>query len=269
MPVEKIISLQNPGIKRIARLRSKKARDAKNLTIVEGVREVRQALAAGFRFSAVYVCVEGVYHCPPEIIVELEAAKVRVFDTSCTVYDKIAYGDRIEGVLALVEPPEIRLEDLKFKDSPHVVVLERVEKPGNLGAILRTADAAGVDAVIVCDELCDIHNPNVIRASLGAIFAVATVSCTSPEALAFFRARGIKTVAAVVQAEGDLYAADLKGPIAIVMGSEDKGLSDFWIRNADVKVRIPMTGRVDSLNVSVSAAIMVFEAVRQRRGSAA
>ncbi len=262
--MEKIISVQNPGVKRVMRLRSKKGRDAKNLTIVEGVREVRQALAAGFRFSAVYVCFEGVYHCPPEIVQELETAKVRVFDTSCTVYDKIVYGDRIEGVLALVEPPEIKLLDLKLGVKPLVIVLERVEKPGNLGAILRTADAAGVDAVIVCDELCDIHNPNVIRASLGAIFAVPTVSCSSQEAIAFFRAHGIKTVAAVVQATESLFAKDLTGSCAIVLGSEQDGLSDLWVKNSDIKLRIPMKGKVDSLNVSVSAAVMVYEALRQR-----
>ena len=154
MPLEKISSPQNSGVKRVMRLRSKKGRDAKNLTIVEGVREVRQALAAGFHFSAVYVCCEGVYRCPAEIIQELEVAKVRVFDTSCTVYDKIAYGDRIEGILALVKPPEISLSDLVLGSKPFLIVLERVEKPGNLGAILRTADAAGVDAVIdACDQV--------------------------------------------------------------------------------------------------------------------
>lgn len=264
MPLEKITSPQNPGIKRIARLRGKKGRDAKNLTIVEGLRELRQAMAAGLRMSAVYVCREGVYRCPEEFVQELEAAAVRVFDTSCTVYDKIAYGDRIEGVLALIEPPQIKLSDLKLKENPVVVVVERVEKPGNLGAILRTADAAGVDAVMVCDELCDIHNPNAIRASLGAIFAVPTLACTNQEALDFFRAKGIRTVAAVVQATEGLYAKDLSGPVAIILGSEDKGLSDFWVRNADIKLRIPMKGKVDSLNVSVSAAVLVYEAMRQR-----
>ncbi|NLE65215.1 MAG: RNA methyltransferase [Elusimicrobia bacterium] len=264
MPVEKITSPQNGGVKRVARLRGKKGRDAKNLTIVEGVREVRQALNAGCRIASAYVCCEGVYHCPPETIAELQARKIKVFDTACGVFDKMAYGDRKDGVLALVEPPELKLSDLKLSPQPLVVVLERVEKPGNLGAVLRTADAAGVEAVIVCDELCDIHNPNVIRASLGAIFAVPTVSCTSEEAIAFLKEKGIKTAAAVVQAEADLYDADLRGGCAIVMGSEDKGLSDLWRTRADIKLRIPMKGKVDSLNVSVSAAVVIYEAVRQR-----
>ncbi|MBF0569950.1 MAG: RNA methyltransferase [Candidatus Omnitrophica bacterium] len=264
MPLEKIDSVQNSGVKRIARLRAKKGRDAKNLTIVEGVREVRQAIAAGLRIAAVYVCSEGVYRCPPEIIPELAVANIKVYDTSCAVYAKLAYGDRTEGVLALVEPPELKLADLKLGPRPLIIVLERVEKPGNLGAALRTADGAGADAVIVTDELTDIYNPNVIRASLGAAFSVPTVSCTNEEAVVFFRSLGIRTLAAVVQAEEFYYDKDLPGPVAIILGSEQEGLSKFWLDKADMKVRIPMKGKLDSLNVSVSAAVMVYEAVRQR-----
>jgi TrmH family RNA methyltransferase len=265
MPVEKLTSPQNPGIKRVARLRMKKSRDAKNLTIVEGVREVRQALAAGLRFSCAYVCSEGTYHCPPEIVTELEAGRVKVFDTSCSVYGKLSYGDRTEGVLALVEPTELKLTDLKLGDAPLVVVLESVEKPGNLGAVLRTCDGAGVDALIVCDERTDIHNPNVVRASLGTIFSVPTVSCSNREAVEFLKSRRIRTFAAVVQAQEFYYDKDLRAGCAIVLGSEQDGLSEFWQRNADEKVRIPMLGKADSLNVSVSAAVMIYEAVRQRQ----
>jgi TrmH family RNA methyltransferase len=263
--MEKITSPQNTGVKRIARLRSKKGRDAKNLTIVEGVREVRQALNAKLRLSCAYVCSDGVYRCSPEIIAELEAAKVKVFDTNCSVFGKMAYGDRTEGVLALVEPQEWTLASLKLSAQPLIVVLESVEKPGNLGAVLRTCDGAGVDAVIVCDEKTDVHNPNVVRASLGAIFSVPTVSCHGRDAVEFFKARGIRTFAAVVQAEKFYFDKDLRGPCAIVLGSEQEGLSEFWLNHADEKVRIPMAGKVDSLNVSVSAAVMVYEAVRQRR----
>ncbi|NTV29561.1 MAG: RNA methyltransferase [Candidatus Omnitrophica bacterium] len=262
--IEKITSPQNPGVKRVARLRVKKGRDAKHLTIVEGVREVRQALAAGLRFSGAYVCSEGVYRCPPEIVGELESAGIRVNDTTCTVFDKLAYGDRTEGVLALVEPAVRSLADLKLRDNPLIVVLESVEKPGNLGAVLRTCDGAGVDALIVCDERTDIYNPNVVRSSLGTIFSVPTVSCAGREAADFLAERGITTYAAVVQAEQFYYDKDWRRPCAIVLGSEQDGLSDFWLRNANEKVRIPMLGRVDSLNVSVSAAVMIYEAVRQR-----
>ncbi|MBF0619584.1 MAG: RNA methyltransferase [Candidatus Omnitrophica bacterium] len=267
--MERITSPQNSGVKRIARLRVKKGRDAKGLTIVEGVRETRQAIAAGLRVAGVYICRDGVYHCPEDLLQELEAKRLKIFDCSCAVYDKLSYGDRKEGVLALVDQPELTLEKLKLSEAPIIVVMESVEKPGNLGAILRTADGAGVEAVLVCDERTDVYNPNVVRASLGAIFAVQTISCTNREAMEFLKARGIKTFAAVVQATEDYFQKDMSGPIAIVLGSEQDGLSEFWRRSADEKVRIPMLGKVDSLNVSVSAAVMIYEAVRQRRGKAA
>jgi TrmH family RNA methyltransferase len=262
--MERIASVQNSGIKRVVRLRTKKTREARGLTIVEGVREVRQALSAGLRFAGVYICREGVYHCPDDLIAAMEARKVRVFDAACGVYDKMSYGDRKEGVLALVECPERSLASLTLPEDPLVVVMERVEKPGNLGAILRTCDGAGVSALIVCDELTDVYNPNVVRASLGAAFTVPSVTCTNKEALEFLRSRGVRIAAAVVQAEGDYFTKDLSGPCAIVVGSEQEGLSDFWCRNADAQVRIPMLGKVDSLNVSVSAAVMIYESVRQR-----
>ncbi len=263
--IEKISSVQNPGIKRVARLRTKKSREARGLTLVEGAREVRQALNAGLRFSCAYICREGVYHCDEALASELDAKGIKVFDTGCSVFDKICYGDRTEGVLALVEQPELTLDKLKFGAAPLVVVMESVEKPGNLGAVLRTCDGAGVDALLVCDERTDVYNPNVIRASLGAVFSVPTVSCTSKEAFEFLRAKGVRTFGAVVQATEYYFHKDLSGPCAIVMGSEQDGLSDFWRRSCDEQVRIPMLGKVDSLNVSVSAAVMVYEALRQRK----
>ena len=244
--IEKITSPQNFGVKRVVRLRGKKGRDAKNLTVVEGVRELRQAIQAGLRLIAVYFCREGVYQCTSEFVAELDAKGIKLFDTSCAVFDKIAYGDRKEGVLGLVQPPEYKLADLKLGPRPLIVVLESVEKPGNLGAVLRTADGAGADAVIVCDEKTDIHNPNVVRSSLGTIFSVPTVSCTSQEAAEFFRSHGIKTFAAIVGAKDEYFSKDLTGACAIILGSEQGGLSPFWIKHADEKVRIPMLGKVDS-----------------------
>ncbi len=262
--MERITSLQNSGIKRVVRLRTKKTREAKGLTIVEGVREVRQALNAGGRFAGVYVCREGVYHCPEDLILELESRHIRVFDSVGSVFGKMCYGDRKEGVLALVEQPEHRLDGLKLSLNPLVVVMERVEKPGNLGAVLRTCDGAGVDALLVCDEQTDVYNPNVVRSSLGAVFTVPTITCSSKEAFAFLQARGIRSYAAIVQSHDYYFKKDMSGACAIVLGSEQEGLSDFWRRNADEKVRIPMQGKVDSLNVSVSAAVMIYEALRQR-----
>jgi len=263
--IEKISSIHNPGVKHVLRLRTKKSRDARSLTLVEGSREVHQALAAGLRFNCAYICREGVYRCDDALVAALEAGQVKIIEAGCSVFDRICYGDRTEGVLGLVERPQIALADLVLGERPFIVVMESVEKPGNLGAVLRTCDGAGVDALLVCDERTDIYNPNVIRASLGAVFAVPTVSCTSKEAVEFLRAKGIRTFAAVVQADTYYFDKDLSGACAIVMGSEQKGLSDLWRRSADECVRIPMHGKVDSLNVSVSAAVMIYEAVRQRR----
>ncbi len=265
MVIEKISSLQNPGIKRVVRLRTKKSREARGLTIVEGAREVSQALNAGLRFSCVYICREGLYRCDEALVSRLVEKGVKVFDTGCAVFGKLCYGDRTEGVLGLVEQPELTLEALKLSAAPLVLVMERVEKPGNLGAALRTADAAGVEALLVCDERTDIYNPNVIRASLGAVFAVPVVACTNKAALDFLRLKGARIFAAVVQAEAYYFDKDMTGAVAVIMGSEQEGLSDFWRRNADEQVRIPMQGKVDSLNVSVSAAVMVYESLRQRR----
>jgi TrmH family RNA methyltransferase len=263
--IEKIVSVQNAGVKRVVKLRGKKGRDAKNLTVVEGVRELRQALQAGLRIAAVYFCREGVYQCPQDLVAELEGKGLKIFETSCAVFDKIVYGDRTEGVLALVEPFERKLSDLMLRKDPLVVVLESVEKPGNLGAVLRTADGAGADALIICDERTDIYNPNVIRSSLGTIFSVPTVSCTNQDALQFLRGHGVRVFAAAVDGQEEYFRKDLRPGCAIVLGSEQEGLSPFWMKNCDEKVRIPMLGKADSLNVSVSAAVIVYEAVRQRR----
>jgi len=266
MAIEKITSVQNEGIKRVVRLRDRRGREERGLTLVEGVREVRQALHAGLAIQQIYMCREGDYHCPDDLIEELAAAGVRRVETSGAVFGKIAYGDRTDGVLAVVEQPALTLADLELSATPLVVVLECVEKPGNLGAVLRTCDGAGVDALLVCDERTDLYNPNIVRASLGAVFTVPVVACTNREAAAFLTSMGIRSFAAVVQATGHYFEKDLTGPCAIVLGSEQDGLSEFWRHHASDQVRIPMRGKLDSLNVSVSAAIMIFEAVRQRTG---
>ena len=160
---------------------------------------------------------------------------------------------------------DLTLESLRLKENPLVMVLEAVEKPGNLGAVLRSADAAGADAVIICDPLTDLYNPNLIRASIGAIFTVPVAACTSEEAIAWLKARGIKIYTAQLQDSLPYYDTDLRGPSALVMGTESTGLTPIWREAADRHIRIPMLGRLDSLNVSVSAAILLFEALRQRQ----
>ena len=189
----------------------------------------------------------------------------KIFEVTPEIYEKIAYRGSTEGVIAEVRSKEMHLSGLKLKENPLVVVLESVEKPGNLGAVLRSADAAGADAVIVCDPLTDLYNPNLIRASLGGIFSVPTVACTSEEAIKWLKGNDIQILTAQLQDSSYYYDTDMKRGTAIVMGTEATGLTDAWRKAADAHILIPMLGRLDSLNVSASAAILLFEAVRQRR----
>ena len=180
------------------------------------------------------------------------------------VYEKMAYRGSTEGMLAVVHSRPATLDGLTLSEHPLIVVLERVEKPGNLGAVLRSADAAQADAVIVCDPLTDLYNPNLIRSSIGAIFSVPCVACTSEACISFLKAHGIRILTAQLQDSHLYYDTDMCQGTAIVMGTESTGLTDTWRQAADAHIRIPMLGRLDSLNVSVSAAILLFEAVRQR-----
>ncbi|MBQ3992092.1 MAG: RNA methyltransferase, partial [Bacteroidaceae bacterium] len=189
---------------------------------------------------------------------------VDCYEVTPEVYEKMAYRGTTEGVMAEVRARYLILEDLKLSESPLVVVLESVEKPGNLGAVLRSADAAGVDAVLVCDALTDLYNPNLIRASLGAAFTVPVVACSSGDAIAYLKEHNVQILTAQLQDSNLYYDTDMRRGTALVMGTESTGLTDVWRQAADAHIRIPMLGRLDSLNVSVSAAILLFEAVRQR-----
>ena len=190
----------------------------------------------------------------------------RYYEVTENVYSRIAYRASTEGVVAEVRMKNLTLQDLHLPANPLIVILERVEKPGNLGAILRSADAAGVDAVVVCDPLTDLCNPNLIRSSIGAFFTVPCVACTSDACIEFLKTNGVSILTAQLQDSELYYDIDMCQPTAIVMGTEATGLTDQWRKAADRHVRIPMLGRLDSLNVSVSAAILMYEAVRQRRG---
>ena len=192
--------------------------------------------------------------------------EAKVFNVSRNVYEKIAYRGGTEGIIAEMKYKERRLEDIKLSVNPLVIVLESVEKPGNLGAVLRSADAAGADAVIICDPLTDLYNPNLIRASIGAIFSRQVAAATSEETISWLKANNIQILTAQLQDSSLYYDTPMTGPTAIVMGTESTGLTDIWREAADKHIRIPMLGALDSLNVSVSAAILLFEAVRQRSG---
>lgn len=270
MRTETITSAQNPKIKTLLELQEKsKARRREGLFVVEGQRELEHCISVGYEVHTVFICREITGERGfNEICRAIESGNSR---TSCTVieipkvlYEKVAYRGSTEGVIAELRCKEHNLENLKLKVNPVVIVLESVEKPGNLGAVLRSADAAGVDAVIVCDPLTDLYNPNLIRSSIGGIFTVPTVAATSAETIKWLKANNIKIYTAQLQDSEWYYDTDMTGGTAIVMGTEATGLTEIWREAADAHIKIPMLGRLDSLNVSVSAAILMYEAVRQR-----
>ena len=262
---ELITSPSNPKIKRLLALQQKSsARREAGLFVVEGHRELQHCVDAGFAVDTVFVCPT-LRGGQPKAAAGSTSEQTRVFEVSEEVYAKIAMREGTEGVIAEVRTPERKLEDLVLPERPLVVVLESVEKPGNLGAVLRSADAAGASAVLVCDPLTDLWNPNLIRASIDAVFTVPCLACSSEEAIAFLKARGIRILTAQLQDSSLYYDCDMTGGTALVMGTEATGLTPQWRAAADAHIRIPMLGQLDSLNVSVSAAILLFEAVRQRQ----
>lgn len=253
-------STQNPRIKKLLALQQKSAlRREMGLFVVEGRREIRQCIDAGYEIDTLFVRAR-----ESEVIVPEDMSAENIFFVSPHVYERIAYRESTEGVIAVVRTRNMPLDELSFKDNPLLIVLERVEKPGNLGAIMRSADAAGADAVIVCDPLTDLHNPNLIRASLGAVFSVPCVACTSEECIRFLKENHIRILTAQLQDSRLYYNTDMTCATAIVMGTESTGLTTSWREAADAHIRIPMNGKLDSLNVSVSAAVLLYEAVRQR-----
>ncbi|MBQ0086104.1 MAG: RNA methyltransferase [Bacteroidales bacterium] len=254
--MELISSLQNQKIKDLVTLETKsRERRMRGIFAVEGRREIERALASGFQAVGIF--------CTNESKVP-QNTDCPVYEVTDKVYTKIAYREGTEGIIAVMKEKNTAPEDLSLTANSLILVLESVEKPGNLGAVLRTADAAGVDAVFICDPLTDLYNPNLIRASLGAIFSVPTVCCTSQEAFSVIKSAGIRILTAQLQDSELYYDTDMTCGTALVFGTEDKGLTDFWRERSDAKIRIPMAGMMDSLNVSVSAAILCFEAVRQR-----
>jgi RNA methyltransferase, TrmH family len=261
-----ITSLTNPRVKAAVRLRDRREREATGLTIVDGPRELGRALDAGIVVEEAFVCDGQVRTDEARDVVGRLAATVGLTSVSEAVIGKLAFGDRSDGVVAIVRTPDTGLSGLDLPAEALVVVVEAIEKPGNLGAILRTADGAGADAVIAADPLTDLFNPNAIRASLGTTFTRPVVAGSSPDVLDWLAERDIRPIAARVDAERPYTHADLRGPVALVLGSEAEGLRDAWDDPRVEPVRIPMRGAADSLNVSVAAAVLLYEAVRQRSG---
>ena len=274
---ETITSAQNPKVRNLLLLQEKsRARREQGLFVVEGRRELEHCLEAGFRIRTLFVCPELAGEGWP-VVAGHDDTNIPGHDTNVipgltgnlveipeALYRKVAYRESTEGIIAVAEVRDRKLDDLELPENPLVVVLEAVEKPGNLGAVLRSADAARADAVIVCDPLTDLYNPNLIRASLGGVFTVPVACATSAETIAWLRRNGIRILTAQLQDSSWYYDVDMTRGTALVMGTESTGLTGIWREAADAHIRIPMLGRLDSLNVSVSAAILLFEAVRQR-----
>lgn len=271
MRIESITSAQNPKVKELLALQEKsKERRKKGLFVVEGRRELLHCIEAEFEPHTLFICRDILSDKDfDKILGAIEEnfcdSTYPIVEISQQLYDKVAYRGGTEGIIAEMHCKELSLEGLKMKENPLVVILESVEKPGNLGAVLRSADASGVDAVIVCDPLTDMYNPNLIRSSIGAIFTVPVATASSEDTIAWLKSNGIKIYTAQLQDSEWYYDTDMKGGTAIVMGTEATGLTNIWRKAADAHIKIPMLGRLDSLNVSVSAAILMYEAVRQRK----
>lgn len=279
-----ITSAQNPRIKHLLALQQKSSlRREEGLFVVEGRRELEHCIHAGMQVECIYCLDEtstitststktGTTPHLLTVTCQLSTVNCQLIKVTKNVYERIAYRGSTEGIIAVIRTPQPRSlasllgqEGRGVNGNPLFIVLESVEKPGNLGAVLRSADAANATGVIVCDPLTDLYNPNLIRSSIGAIFTVPTVACTSEECIAFLKQHGIQILTAQLQDSHLYYDTPMSVPTAIVMGTESTGLTDVWREAADAHIRIPMMGQLDSLNVSVSAAILLFEAVRQRQ----
>lgn len=258
----KITSLQNPKVKEVVRLRDRKERDETGHFLIEGYRELKRAIDAGRKIETLFICPAFFLGTNEQALIK----QTHVEPIECTeeVFAKLSYRDRPDGLLAIAPQTHLTLRDLKLKQVPFLVIAESIEKPGNLGTILRSADAAGVDAVIVCDPTTDIHNPNVVRSSVGTLFTVPVIEASSDETLRFLKEKGISLIAATPHAKLEFTQANLTIPVALAVGTEQYGLSEAWMKQADIQVRIPMFGVADSLNVASATTLVLYEVVRQR-----
>jgi TrmH family RNA methyltransferase len=265
-----ITSLQNSRVKDAVRLRDRRHREKQGRIRIDGARELLRAIRAGVALVEVFVCKSLCQSAEArQVLEELSDCGAEILDVAEPVFEKLAFGDRAEGVVGVATMPRPTLSELKLPQNPLVAVLEGVEKPGNVGAVLRTADAAGVSALVVADGRTDLYNPNAIRASLGTIFTMPVCSATAEETLDWLRRHSLAIHAARVDGSVPYTSVDYRAPTAIILGSEAEGLTDVWT-DADVTpIRLPMLGAADSLNVSATAAVLFYEALRQRSGDAA
>ncbi len=266
---EEITSLQNSKVKYAVKLQDRSERNASGLFLIEGYRELKRAADAGVVFKTLFVCPKLFLGTNEQALIDqIRDGGAEVLLCQERVFEKLSYRDRPDGLIAIAVQMQKSLRDLvariATKKNPFLVIAEAIEKPGNLGTILRSADASGVDGVIVCDRCTDIYNPNVVRASVGTLFTIPVVEATSAETLMWLKERGIKVVATTPSAKEEFTQADLTGAVAVAVGTEQIGLSEAWMRVADIQVKIPMYGVADSLNVATATTLVLYEVVRQR-----
>lgn len=262
-----ITSLRNPGIKTVISLRKRRERERAGLIVIEGIREVSRAIEASASIPQVYYCPAIIPAAESSALLgRLESAGASITPVSARIYEKMAYRESSEGICVLAARPSDSLTGPEREGKGFYIVADGIEKPGNLGAIFRSADGSGARGIIVTGTGTDIFNPNVIRASIGTVFSVPRAEMSAEEAAGWLKENGVRIIAAIPDAKMLYYEADLSPPCAIVVGSEDKGVGDLWLEAADERVTIPMKGAADSLNVSVSASILAYEAARQAAG---
>lgn len=268
MAEELITSLQNPKVKLARALWDRRAREKSALFLIEGYRELSFALRSRFAIEMIFFCPELFLGTnETKLLREHKERGAELFMLPKALFEKLSYRDRPDGLIAIAHKAKCALDDLPLSNPPFLVLAESIEKPGNLGTLLRSSDAVGVDGVIVADRTTDIFNPNVVRSSVGALFTVPVCEEESRVVLEWLRARKIAIVAAMPEASVPFYEIDYRQPIALALGSEQYGLSALLESEADYKVRIPMGGRCDSLNVASAATLLLYEVYRQRKGA--
>lgn len=265
-----LTSLQNSRVKQVVALRDRRDRDKAGLFVIEGYRELLRAVEMGHPIESIFVCPELFLGSnEPALIERVQSRGATLYRCNKAVFQKISYRDRPDGLIAVAPQQHRNLSDLdafvRSESSPFFVIAEAIEKPGNLGTILRSSDAVGLSGLIVCDRCTDIHNPNVVRASVGTLFTVPVVEASNEETLRWLREKSVLILAATPSASNEYTQVDMRGPLAIAVGTEQLGLSDFWMDQADIRVKIPMCGVADSLNVAMATTLLMYEALRQRR----
>ena len=263
--MDTITSSQNPKVKQALKLWKRGERESAQLFLVEGYRELSRASAADLPIETLFLCPELFLGENEQALIHKIGKKAHLIECSKAVFQKLSYRDRPDGLLGICRQTHLTLKALQLTQNPFYIVAESIEKPGNLGTILRSSDATGVDGVIVCDRCTDIHNPNVVRASVGTLFTLPVVEATSDETLEWLKKHNISILAATPSASTEYTQVDLTQPIALVVGTEQYGLTQKWMERADLRVKIPMLGIADSLNVAMATTLLLYEVVRQRR----